>query len=218
MTKFCAAIKRDRVSLLRFSLLSHYYHFTLLRVFHTSVCWWFSTIVWVTASLLNSPELYSVFCPNLTRLKFGWCPIVILFPYPLVPLPNIWWLYRAHQLQLVSPSLSRSIDFWVLEQGLGIYLFFRFLSVLLCDLLERQSSLFGIFSLFLLFYFFTITKFGRLAKIRWSVCVSNSLKNSGELSKELSSLSQGFNTSLSWWSFTRVTASLLKSPGLSWVF
>ena len=35
--------------------------FFLLWVFYTSVSWWFSSGVWVTASLLKSPGLFSVF-------------------------------------------------------------------------------------------------------------------------------------------------------------
>ena len=35
--------------------------FTPLRVFHTSVSWWFSSGVWVIASLLKSSELFLVF-------------------------------------------------------------------------------------------------------------------------------------------------------------
>ena len=34
------------------------YYFTLLRVFHTSVSWWFFTRIWVTTSLLKSPLLF----------------------------------------------------------------------------------------------------------------------------------------------------------------
>ena len=39
-----------------------------LRVFHFSVSWWSFTGVWVTASLLKSPGLFSVFCPFSTML------------------------------------------------------------------------------------------------------------------------------------------------------
>ena len=46
---------------------------------------------------------------------------------------------------IVSPSLSCSIAFSVLLQGLGTYLSFRILSVLRCDLLKRQSPLFSRF-------------------------------------------------------------------------
>ena len=39
----------------------YYYHYLLIRVFHISVSWWFFTGVWVTASLLKSPRLFSLF-------------------------------------------------------------------------------------------------------------------------------------------------------------
>ena len=37
------------------------YYYLLIRVFHISVSWWFFTWFWVTASLLKSPVLFSVF-------------------------------------------------------------------------------------------------------------------------------------------------------------
>ena len=39
-----------------------------LSVFHTNVRWWSFTGVWVTASFLGFPELFSVFWPILTML------------------------------------------------------------------------------------------------------------------------------------------------------
>ena len=44
-------------------LLSLYYFF---RVFHISISWQSFTRIWVSASLLKSPELISVFSPILT--------------------------------------------------------------------------------------------------------------------------------------------------------
>ena len=41
---------------------------TPLRVFPTSISWWFSTGVWVTASFLKSPGLFSEFWPILIML------------------------------------------------------------------------------------------------------------------------------------------------------
>ena len=52
----------------------HYYYYCYcyfcysLRVFQISVSWWFSTGVWVTASLLKSPGLFTVFWPISTML------------------------------------------------------------------------------------------------------------------------------------------------------
>ena len=45
-----------------------YYHYSL-QVFHTSVSWWSFTEVWVTATLLKSLGLCSVFWRLLTMLK-----------------------------------------------------------------------------------------------------------------------------------------------------
>ena len=87
---------------------------THFRVFHNSVSWRFLIGVWVIASLLQSPRLFSVFWPILITLSFGWPPLVILFPIPPVPLSILWWLHQKHQLQVVSPSHSCSTAFSVL--------------------------------------------------------------------------------------------------------
>ena len=105
-------------------------------------------------------------------LSFGWSSLVLLFPSPFT---SLWWLFRTHQLQLVSPSLSCSIVFSVLYQGLGIYLSFRFLWFLLCGLPERQNQLFGRFSFFL--FLLTITRSDHLAEIGWSVYISKSQRS-----------------------------------------
>ena len=91
----------------------YYYfnYFTHSRVLHTSVTWLFSTWVKVTASILKSPGLFLVFWPIST----------------MYPVPNLWWLYGAQQLQLVSPSLSCSIFFFsFLARSSYLSLFFAF--------------------------------------------------------------------------------------------
>ena len=60
-------------------------------------------------------------------------------------------------------------SFLVPEQGLDIYLSFRFLFILLCALLTQPNPPFGQFSrfcFFVLFCFFTIITFGRLAQMK----------------------------------------------------
>ena len=79
--------------------------------------WWFSTGVWVIASLFKSLGLFLVFWLSSTMLLLGWFPLVLLFPPVLVAI--LWRLYWAYQLQLVSPSLLCSIFFSVLKQSLG---------------------------------------------------------------------------------------------------
>ena len=65
----------------------NYYCFTLLRFFHTSVSSWFFSGIWVTACLLKSPGLFSVFWQILIMLLSGWFPLVLLFTSLPVPLP-----------------------------------------------------------------------------------------------------------------------------------
>ena len=48
---------------LKLPLHYFYYYYLLIRVFHISVSWGSSTGVWVTASLLKSPGLFSIFWP-----------------------------------------------------------------------------------------------------------------------------------------------------------
>ena len=61
-----------------------------LQVFLTSVSWWFSTGVWETASLLKSPELFSVFWPIIIMLYLGWSPLVYLFPSLSIRFTIFW--------------------------------------------------------------------------------------------------------------------------------
>ena len=130
-------------------ICNYYYHYsTTLRVFHISINWLPFTGVWVTASLLKSPGLFSVFWPISTLLSFGWSLLVFLFPILSVPFPVFWWLYRAYRSQLVSPSLSCSISFSVPQQDTSTYLSFRLPSILLCGLQGRQSQQFRKFSVF----------------------------------------------------------------------
>ena len=63
-----------------------YYYYSLIRAFHICVSRWFFTGVWVTASLLKSPGLFSVFRPFSIMLSFGWFPLVHQLPSPLAPL------------------------------------------------------------------------------------------------------------------------------------
>ena len=80
-------------------------------------------------------------------MQFGWTSLV-LSASPAIPVLIVWWLYRMHQLQLVSLSLLCSMFFSILSQGLVSYLAFRFLSVLFWGPLRCQNPLFGRFSVF----------------------------------------------------------------------
>ena len=64
----------------------HYYYYYYYCYLHWSFShqrnWWSFTGVWVTASLLKSPGLFSVFWPFSIMLLFGWSPLVHQLPTP----------------------------------------------------------------------------------------------------------------------------------------
>ena len=72
----------------------YYYYFTHLRVFHISVSWWFSTGVWVTASLLTFPGLFSIMADfnNAVVWMVSTRPLIskssISFTNPLTTVPS----------------------------------------------------------------------------------------------------------------------------------
>ena len=135
-----------------------------LWAFHISATWWSFTRVWTTASLLKSPGVFLVFWSISIMQLFGQSLLVLLFPSPPVPLLIHWWLYQVHQSQLVKTPLSCSIVFFSIpKKGLGIYPSFHLLSILICGQLEKQSSQFC--------KLLIIIRSGRLAEIRWSVCI-----------------------------------------------
>ena len=54
---------RDEFMWVFFSWIDSGFCIIIIRVFHISISWWSFTEVWVTASLLKSPGLFSVFWP-----------------------------------------------------------------------------------------------------------------------------------------------------------
>ena len=77
------------------------YFIIIILAFHISDSRWFFTEIWVTASLLKSPGLFSVFWQFSTMLSFGWSPLVRQPPSPLFPLVIPYLLFQTHQLQLL---------------------------------------------------------------------------------------------------------------------
>ena len=64
---YICIVKSQRIVSVSFIIIIIY----SFRIFLVSVSWWFFTGVWVTASLLKSPGLFSVFCPFSVMLSFG---------------------------------------------------------------------------------------------------------------------------------------------------
>ena len=95
------------------------------------------------------------------------CP----FPTTITITPQAPPLVINHLVTVPRTPVSAGITitfmfhiFSVLKQGFGTYMSFRFLSVLPSSQPERQ----------LLYLLLTITRSGRLAKIRWFDCISKS--------------------------------------------
>ena len=104
--------KSSSLSSKRFGIIIIVYSF---RVFHISVSWWFFTGVWVTACLLKSPGLFSVFWPFLIMLLFGWSPLgrqLLNLPGPIGIIVTLMFhsffnsLARSRYLSLFSHSFS----------------------------------------------------------------------------------------------------------------
>ena len=118
-----------------FSLLErrNYYYYTLLRVFHTNISWWFFTRVWVTESPQVSWTLLNYLADLCGGLYLSW----------FLSLSNLLSILResfqVHQRQLVSPSPTCFIASSALEHGPDIYPSFHYLLILLCGLPEWQT-------------------------------------------------------------------------------
>ena len=120
------------------------------------------------ACLLKSPGFFSVFWPISTLLYLGWFPLIFLFSSPPLPVPILWWLYRVHQLQLIFLSLLCSIAFFSsLARSRYLSLCFLSFKFTLWSATMAKFTVWQVFS-----FFFTITRSGHLAEIRWSVCIS----------------------------------------------
>ena len=89
-----------------------YYHYYLLRVFRTTVCWWSFTSVWVIASFFKSPGHFSVFYPILVMLLFGWSQFIPRFSPLPVSLPSFWEPFQTHQLLFILLLFLCSITFF----------------------------------------------------------------------------------------------------------
>ena len=142
------------------------------RVFPISVSWWFSTGGWETASLHKIPGLFLVFWPISTMLLLWWSPLILLFPSPpksTRPIiktfgdPTECINYNWYQCQLHVPRV------------------FQFPCKVQVFSLFSPSFSFTLWSAGTIkqvpFYFcllLTITRSGRLAEIRWYICISKS--------------------------------------------
>ena len=160
-----------------------------MRVFQTNVSWWFFTGVWVTASFLKSAELFSIF-----------------WPMSLLVLLLIFCFSSPYTIPLVTvPSASNTIGITV------TFRFLRFFNLTLWSAEMAKSTILQV-----LFILLIIIRSGRLAGIRWFVCIPKSLRRLCFIIFKYFTHLSVFHIRISWLVSTGVweTASLLKSPGL----
>ena len=115
------------------------YYFTLLRVFRNSFSWWFFIRYCVTAVFSNLQECFQYFGQPQQSCRLDG----LLFSGPQVLVSILWWLYRAQQLRLVSPSLLYFFS------SVARSLFFAFFQFKLLQA-EREYPQFGRFSFLIL--------------------------------------------------------------------
>ena len=125
----------------------HYYNYP--GVFHVSVNSRSFTGVWVTASLLRSTGLFSVF-RLILMLELVLSLLLLRFPTLPASSSSLWGSFHALQLQLVSPSPSYSIVCFFQFSGPSTIPSFRFLCFLFCGPPRQQTPLFGRLSFCLL--------------------------------------------------------------------
>ena len=144
----------------------YYYIFTLFRVYHATIIWWFLPGFWVRASLLKFPVLFLIFWPILIMQPFRWSPLFLLFLSLSDLVPILWWLYRTHQLQFVSPLMFHSFFQFSIKVKviISVFAFFHFYSMI-----SRTAK-----STIQQVLFFTLPMSGHLDETRWFVCISKS--------------------------------------------
>ena len=157
----------------------------------------------MTAYLLKSPGLFSVFWLTSIMLWFGWCSIVLWFQNLPIPSSTIWGLFWTNQLQLMSPPASCSIVFFV----------FVFVFVFFFSFRARSKYLY----LFGFFHFHSVVRWnGKVhysaGSLSLSICLSVSLSlcwlSLGSLAKVTGSISISKSRTSLCVSFSRTDSSL----------
>ena len=106
------------------------YHTTFWEFFTPTLGDVFFSLEFEWQQAFKSPGLFSVVGPFLGVLLSGWSQLVLWFLSLPVILSILWGLFQVRHLRSESPSLSCSLVFLVLNQGLDIYHSFRFFKIL----------------------------------------------------------------------------------------
>ena len=143
------------------------------RVFHISVSWWSFTGVWVKASLLQSPGLFSLFWPfyNAVVWMVSTRPPTSKFSSPFNN-PFVTVSKAAITIGIIIIFMFHSF-FNSLARAKCLSFFSHSFSFILWSAGTAKSAFLQV-----LFFLLLITiRSGLLAEIRWSVCISKSQKS-----------------------------------------
>ena len=122
--------------------------------------------VWVITGLVKSPKLFLVFLDLNNAVVWTVSTHPFISNHPNAAL-ILCWLYRILQLLWVSPLLSRF--FSSLTRSMYLSLFSLSFSFTQWSAGTAKSTIRQI-----IYFLLTITRSGRLAKIKGSVCLSES--------------------------------------------
>ena len=113
--------------------------------------------------------------PISTILKFGWYPLILLFPSPRLLVSILWWLYQIHQLQFVSllPSCSIISFFSSLAGFFAFFQFFQWSAGTATSSIRHVFLFFGWLSLGLIIWTCLSDPF--VSQNHWKVCASHFL-------------------------------------------
>ena len=149
---FCIAHGRQQRGQSIACMENYYYncYYLLIWVFHISAIWWSFAGDWVTASLLKSPGLFSVFWPFSIMLLSPTSKSFRPFNNPLVTVPK-----APITIGIIVTFMFHS-SFNSLARSRYLSLFSHL--VLFCSQPEQQSRQFCRFSFFFFFFFWLIIK------------------------------------------------------------
>ena len=130
-------------------VIYYYYYYSLIRAFHISVSRWFFTGVWVTAHLLKSPGLFSVFWLFSIMLSLDCLhPSSSPFSNPLVTVPN-----APITIGIIVTSMFHSF-FQFPSMVEVVILLFTFFQFILWSAGTGKSTILQVLFFFFSFFFF----------------------------------------------------------------
>ena len=147
----------------------------VLRVFPTSVSWWFHTWMWVTASILKSP-----WSPISIQADVNNVVVWMVYFHPLITKSSNAFINPLLTVQSTPTRIAITVTFTFhrffdsLARSMYLTFFsFSFNFTQWSARTEKSTIQEGFFFNFLL----TITRYGRMAKIRWSLYISKSQRS-----------------------------------------